>query len=187
MDGANLTKRRQIDAREVCTQLRKPYQFGEYADFSNCDISGDLDLEGGTIFGCDFSGVHFFNQIRFHQTVFRGLSWFKTTTYDAAIEFSNVCFTNDARFDAAKFHRNVSFKNTEFRGVAVIDTAEFHDIACFNNTIFNSNLSAEECSFRKSADFADSMLMGGLWCSNKVANELNNLDPTNIYGRAEFN
>jgi uncharacterized protein YjbI with pentapeptide repeats len=178
-----LTKRRNISAREVCTQLRKSYQFGEYADFSNCNISGDLNLQDGTIFGCDFSGTHFLDQVRFHKTLFRGLSWFKNTTFDAAIEFSKVCFANDARFDATTFYHSANFEDTEFRGVAVIDTANFHNIARFNNTIFNSNLSAEGCRFDKAADFTGSILMGGLWCSDSMMNNSINLDPTRIYGR----
>ena len=181
-----MNKRRNIKAHEVSSQLRKPYRFGEYADFSNCIISGELSLVGGIICGCDFSGAHFKDPVRFHQTVFRGLSWFKNTTFDAAIEFSGVCFANDARFDTTRFYHKANFRNTEFRGVAVIDTAEFHDCADFNNTIFNSNLSAEECRFHKFTDFAGSVLIGGLWCSNTVLNSISNLDPANIYGRTEF-
>ena len=181
-----MIERREVYAQDVSVQLCRPYKFGEFIDFSNCDIIGDLELDGKRLCGCDFSGSRFLGTLKIVKTIFRGLSWFKGATFRKNVNFSHTRFTNDARFDGTRFRQIADFYSVEFHGVAVLDAARFEVGANFSNTIFNANLSATGTDFNRPADFSGSILMGGLWSVDSPIDKYTGLDPVNIHGRVEF-
>lgn len=181
-----MIERREVFAQDVGEQLRKPYKFGEFLDFSNCDVVGDLQLDGKRLCGCDFSGSRFLGTLKIVNTVFRGLSWFNEAIFCKNAYFSNTRFSNDARFDGARFRQDAGFGGVEFQGVAVLDNASFDTAADFSSAIFNGNLSAAGAEFDTPADFSGSILMGGLWSVDSHIENYSGLDQANIYGRVEF-
>ena len=181
-----MIERREVYAQDVSVQLCKPYKFGEFIDFSNCDIIGDLELDGKRLCGCDFSGSRFLGTLKIVKTVFCGLSWFKGATFCKNADFSHTRFSNDARFDGARFQQIAGFCGVEFQCVAVLDNARFDNDANFSSAIFNGNLSAASADFDLPADFSGSILMGGLWSVDSPIEKYTGLDQVNIHGRVEF-
>lgn len=154
---------REIGADEIAAQLNRPQVVGECVDFRHCHVSEPLSLAGRTLCGFDFSNCRFDAAVDFSGARFEGLSWFIGSQFHDRCNFSQACFSIDARFDHCRFDSSADFAAVEFRGIGAFDHAVFQQILNFSSVVAYGNLSLQES--RISGDFrlTDATLMGGLW------------------------
>src|SRR3984893_17762180 len=87
------------------SRLAQPLRPGEFEDLRGLRIEEPLELEGALLPNVDFTGTTFAAPLALRGTVFQGLAWFADCTFDAPVNFTDVRFLSDARFDQARFHR----------------------------------------------------------------------------------
>ncbi|MCP4317804.1 MAG: hypothetical protein GY789_17725 [Hyphomicrobiales bacterium] len=138
-----------ISAAEIRSDLEKPPAFGHFADLTNRRVTEPLDLSGLTLCGFDFSGSRFESDVCFDDATLKGISWFRSTHFEAEADFRSVCFFNDARFDGAGFARNGRFCRAEFRGIATFDACSAQSELDFSDCLANGNFSIAGASLQQ--------------------------------------
>ncbi len=172
-----------ISAAEIRSDLEKPPAFGHFADLTNRRVTEPLDLSGLTLCGFDFSGSRFESDVCFDDATLKGISWFRSTHFEAEADFRSVCFFNDARFDGAGFARNGRFCRAEFRGIATFDACSAQSELDFSDCLANGNFSIAGASLQQKAVLTGAVMMGGFWRRGMPDGRFTGLDRSTIFGR----
>lgn len=129
-------------------------------------FKGDIIFDDSVIYDIINFRNNLFNNIRFKGVKFKGDVIFENSRFVGKSDFSDAIFSGDADFERCTFNRRAGFdrckfkKSAHFHGIessgaerTTFSESEFSGDADFSNA-YLCNLSANECTFKKSAIFS---------------------------------
>jgi Pentapeptide repeats (9 copies) len=170
-------------AGEIKSLLSKTLPFGELVDLQGSDIHEPLVFENQNICSFDFSRSVFHAPLTFKRCRLNGLSWFRKCRFASTVTFSDLSFSNDARFDDAVFEKTFSFNKADVQGASDFSGCRFKSLADFSNSLFSGNLSLESTHFDADASFVDVECLGGLWANKTIFRAQCHTRGMDVHGR----
>lgn len=135
-----------VQAKEVLDKIRS----GQPAEYDNCIISGELNLDGQEARG----------PIHFNHTIFQDAVNFESTNFNNNAYFGGSQFKGDANFRESRFYGDANFRGSQFYYTDTFARSQFNRDADFSYSKFNNDALFQLSKFNGDADFSGSHFNG---------------------------